>query len=122
VISPTGRAIYRYEKKPELLRELRDAIKAHRSLYFKGDILHWDISENNIIITDPKETGVIGMLIDLDLAKELGSGRSDARCCTGTMEFMAIEVLLGSLTPIAMIWNRSSMFLSGNVLVAAGNF
>ena len=34
------------------------------------------------------------MLIDLDLAKELGSGRSGARCRTGTMEFMAIEVLL----------------------------
>ncbi|EEH33163.1 hypothetical protein PAAG_04216 [Paracoccidioides lutzii Pb01] len=37
----------------------------------------------------------MGMLIDLDLAKELSSGRSGARCRTGTMEFMAIEVLLG---------------------------
>jgi hypothetical protein len=35
------------------------------------------------------------MLIDLDLAKELGSGRSGARCRTSTMEFMAIEVLHG---------------------------
>ncbi|OAX76912.1 hypothetical protein ACJ72_08795 [Emergomyces africanus] len=34
------------------------------------------------------------MLIDLDLAKEVGSGRSGARHRTGTMEFMAIEVLL----------------------------
>ncbi|OJD25349.1 hypothetical protein ACJ73_03286 [Blastomyces percursus] len=33
------------------------------------------------------------MLIDLDLAKEVGSGRSGARHQTGTMEFMAIEVL-----------------------------
>ncbi|KAN0071182.1 hypothetical protein V8E54_010613 [Elaphomyces granulatus] len=94
VISPAGRAIYKYEKKSELLGALRDAIKAHRSLYLKGNILHRDISENNIIITDPKRTSVIGMLIDLDLAKELGSGRSGARCRTGTMEFMAIEVLL----------------------------
>ena len=37
----------------------------------------------------------MGMLIDLDLAKELSSGRSGARCHTGTMEFMAIEVLFG---------------------------
>ncbi|KAL1952877.1 hypothetical protein VTO42DRAFT_4064 [Malbranchea cinnamomea] len=59
-----------------------------------GKILHRDISENNIIITDPKKTGFAGMLIDMDLAKELGSGRSGARCRTGTMEFMAIEVLL----------------------------
>ncbi|KAL9123118.1 MAG: hypothetical protein Q9187_000331 [Circinaria calcarea] len=95
VISPAGQAIYKYEKISELLGALRDAIKAHRSLYLKGNILHRDISENNIIITDPQKTGVMGMLIDLDLAKELGSGHSGARCRTGTMEFMAIEVLLG---------------------------
>ncbi|KAL1972798.1 hypothetical protein VTN31DRAFT_6340 [Thermomyces dupontii] len=58
-----------------------------------GKILHRDISEN-IIITDPKKTGFAGMLIDMDLAKEIDGGRSGARCRTGTMEFMAIEVLL----------------------------
>ncbi|KJZ71102.1 hypothetical protein HIM_09521 [Hirsutella minnesotensis 3608] len=95
VISPAGRAIHKYERTSELLGALRDAIKAHRSLYLKGNILHRDISENNIIITDRKSTGHMGMLIDLDPAKELGSGRSGARCRTGTMEFMAIEVLQG---------------------------
>ena len=55
-----------------------------------------DISENNIIVTDPGEAGgFAGMLIDLDLAKELSSGPSGARHRTGTMQFMAIEVLLG---------------------------
>lgn len=34
------------------------------------------------------------MLINLDVAKELRSWRSGARCRTGTMEFMVIEVLL----------------------------
>ncbi|RMZ76173.1 hypothetical protein DV736_g6707, partial [Chaetothyriales sp. CBS 134916] len=95
VISPAGRAIHNYESLLELLEALRDAIKAHESLYRKGNILHRDISENNIIITDPKTDSFKGMLIDLDLAKELGSGRSGARCRTGTMEFMAIEVLQG---------------------------
>ncbi|EDN08106.1 predicted protein [Histoplasma mississippiense (nom. inval.)] len=95
VISPAGRPIYRYESPLELLRALRDAIKAHRALYLDGNILHRDISENNIIITDPdKADGHWGMLIDLDLAKEVGSRRSGARHQTGTMEFMAIEVLL----------------------------
>ncbi|EER27791.1 hypothetical protein CPC735_031270 [Coccidioides posadasii C735 delta SOWgp] len=93
VIYPAGRPIYKYESLPELLEALRDAIKAHRSLYSKGNILHRDISENNIIITDSKKTGHAGMLIDMDLAKELGSGRSGSRYRTGTMEFMAIEVL-----------------------------
>ncbi|EDN06556.1 predicted protein [Histoplasma mississippiense (nom. inval.)] len=95
VISPAGRPIYDYKSPLELLTALRDAIKAHRSLYLDGNILHRDISENNIIITDPdKADGYSGMLIDLDLAKEVGSGRSGARHQTGTMEFMAIEVLL----------------------------
>ncbi|KAL2359355.1 hypothetical protein RJZ56_007796 [Blastomyces dermatitidis] len=95
MISPAGRLIYDYKSPLELLMTLRDAIKAHRSLYLDGNILHRDISENNIIITNPGKTdGHSGMLIDLDLAKEVGSGRSGARHQTGTMEFMAIEVLL----------------------------
>ncbi|KKZ62396.1 hypothetical protein EMCG_03191 [[Emmonsia] crescens] len=95
MISPAGRPIYDYKSPLELLMALRDAIKAHRSLYLDGNILHRDISDNNIIITDAgKADGHSGMLIDLDLAKEVGSGRSGARHQTGTMEFMAIEVLL----------------------------
>ena len=106
-IAPAGRALSEFTQRPqttksvsssikELLITLRDAIKAHCSLYLKGNILHRDISENNIILTNPNETGgFTGMLIDLDLAKVIGSGRSGARHQTGTMEFMSIEVLLG---------------------------
>ncbi|KAI9808740.1 MAG: hypothetical protein M1825_003892 [Sarcosagium campestre] len=106
-IAPAGRALSEFSQTPvpsklvpsaigQLLSALRDAIRAHRSLYLKGNILHRDISENNIIVTRPDESGgFVGMLIDLDLAKVLGSGRSGARHQTGTMEFMAIEVLLG---------------------------
>ncbi|QKX58161.1 uncharacterized protein TRUGW13939_05282 [Talaromyces rugulosus] len=94
VISPAGRPIYEFCSPMELLVALRDAIRAHQSLYLVGNILHRDISENNIIITDPETAdGNSGMLIDLDLAKEISSGRSGARHQTGTMEFMAIEVL-----------------------------
>ncbi|KAL9124715.1 MAG: hypothetical protein Q9217_005981 [Psora testacea] len=94
VISPAGQAISKFDSISELLTALRDAIKAHRSLYIQGKSLHRDISENNIIITDPKKAdGLTGMLIDLELAKEVGSGPSGARHQTGTMEFMAIEVL-----------------------------
>ncbi len=94
VISPAGRALRDFRSIPELLKALRDAVKAHKSLYMKGKILHRDISENNIIITDPKEAnGFRGMLIDAEYGKENGSGRSGARQQTGTMEFMAIQVL-----------------------------
>ncbi|KAI2627228.1 hypothetical protein GGS21DRAFT_493073 [Xylaria nigripes] len=91
-----GRSITQYQSGLELVQSPRDAIIVHRSLYLDGKILHRDISENNIIITDPTQAdGFRGMLIDLDLAKEEGQGTSGARYRTGTMEFMAIEVLKG---------------------------
>ncbi|ODH48992.1 hypothetical protein GX48_04925 [Paracoccidioides brasiliensis] len=75
VISPAGWSIYDYRSPLELFTALHDAIKAHWSLYQDENILHQDISENNIIITDPdKVGGHSGMLIDLDLAKEVESG------------------------------------------------
>ncbi|UKZ74972.1 hypothetical protein TrVFT333_002642 [Trichoderma virens FT-333] len=96
-ISPAGRCVNQFRSILELLTCLCDAIKVHRSLYQDGKILHRDISENNIIITNPVTAdGFNGMLIDLDLAKEEGKGPSGARHRTGTMEFMAIEVLLGT--------------------------
>ncbi|KAK2591533.1 hypothetical protein QQS21_010783 [Conoideocrella luteorostrata] len=100
VISPAGCVISDFASVRELLEALRDAIRAHRSLFLKGGILHRDISSNNIIITSPGEArggGFKGMLIDLDLALATGrdSGPSGARHRTGTMQFMAIEVLRG---------------------------
>ena len=96
VISPPGRPIHEFESIKEFLEACHDIVKAHRSLYLDGNILHRDISENNLIITDREKKGEPkGMLIDLDLAKELDSGPSGARHRTGTMEFMAIEVLEG---------------------------
>jgi serine/threonine protein kinase len=78
------------------LEALRDAIRGHRSLLEDGKILHRDVSENNIIITKlPAEDAPKGRLIDLDLAKELDGMPSGARHRTGTMQFMAIEVLEG---------------------------
>ncbi|KAI1932670.1 hypothetical protein LOZ65_000659 [Ophidiomyces ophidiicola] len=96
VTHPTGRPIYKYQSTLELLEALRDAIKAHRNLYSQCNILHRDISENNIIITDYKKTGFAGMLIDMDLSLDLSNSRTLAPSRTGTVEFMAFGVLLNS--------------------------
>ena len=91
VILPANRTLRDFK---ELLKALRDATRALKSLYIKGKILYRDISENNIIITDPKEAnGFTGMLIDTDLSKEIGSGKSSARYRIKTVEFMPIQVL-----------------------------
>ncbi|KAI1288763.1 serine/threonine-protein kinase Sgk2 [Xylaria venustula] len=94
VISLAGRVISDFRTIKELLGAVRDAIRGHQSLYEMGNILHRDISSNNIIITKPEMAGGFnGMLIDLDPAKVRDSGPSGARHQTGTMQFMAVEVL-----------------------------
>ncbi|KAI8960297.1 hypothetical protein F5Y11DRAFT_358581 [Daldinia sp. FL1419] len=94
VVSPAGRVISEFNTARELLESMRDAIKAHQSLYTTGNILHRNISSNNIIITKPTKTdGFKGMFIDLDLAKVRDSGPSGARHQTGTIQFMTVEVL-----------------------------
>ncbi|OBT82162.1 hypothetical protein VE02_10023 [Pseudogymnoascus sp. 03VT05] len=94
VVSPAGRPLHAYRSTKELLEALRDAVRGHKSLLVDGKILHRDISENNIIITEAASKGEpTGRLIDLDLAKELDSVLSGASHRTGTMQFMAIEVL-----------------------------
>ena len=97
-ISPAGRPLKNSNTVPELLRAFWDTIKAHRSLFLDGKILHRDISENNIFITDPEEPdGFSGILIDMDLATKVKEDRtnqrSEAQQITCTLQIMAIEVL-----------------------------
>lgn len=95
VVSPAGDTINGFKTVEQLLKTLRDAIEAHWSLLDKGRILHRDISPNNILMTGDGSDGLKGMLIDLDLAKFLDGKPSGAQHITGTIQFMAIEVLRG---------------------------
>jgi serine/threonine protein kinase len=110
VVSPAGQPLHAYRSVEELLKALRDTTQSHKSLLKDKKILHRDISENNIIITkaatkeDPKK-----MLIDLDLAKELDSLPSKASHQTGTIQFIAIEVLQGKITYTSKIASHFSM-------------
>lgn len=69
----------------------RDAIRAHKSLYQDGKILHQDTSPENIIITETdNEEDSRGMLID---PMELDVGPEREGRIIGSRPFMAIEVL-----------------------------
>ncbi|KAG6155258.1 hypothetical protein E4U51_008521 [Claviceps purpurea] len=95
VISPAGREINDFRSIKELLECERDTIRAHRSLYVEGKILHRDISPHNIIITRPATAnGFKGMLIDLDMACTRGSDQDGPSHAVGTLPYMAVEVLL----------------------------
>lgn len=96
VVSPLGESLHRFETASECLSALRDAIKAHRSLYQDGEILHQDVCPGNIIIpfedvkkevTDPK-----GVMIDLDVAKKTSEPWKQFEGI-GTPPFQAIGVL-----------------------------
>ncbi|VCU39388.1 Bgt-51861 [Blumeria graminis f. sp. tritici] len=98
-ISPIGKRINDFNTPLEVVMGLRDAIKAHRSLFTDAKILHRDISVNKILLKicdDPKDYG--GILIDLDLATLFKDGKAQGKLevMTGTMQFMALEILKNS--------------------------
>ncbi|CCU74485.1 serine/threonine protein kinase domain protein [Blumeria hordei DH14] len=98
-ITPYGRSLHKVESSLELVTVLRDAIKAHWSLGTKAKILHRDISANNIIMTGSEaHKNWNGYFIDVDLAVLLTDGKAQDKrqAMTGTMEFMALEILSGS--------------------------
>lgn len=97
VVTPQGRSLHNYESILEVLFTLRDAVRAHRSLYQDGRILHRDINPSNIIIpsygpdTDTTDAAR-GVLIDFDMAKE-NSEPHQPKQAVGTYIFQAIGVL-----------------------------
>ncbi|CAD6501136.1 BgTH12-01390 [Blumeria graminis f. sp. triticale] len=98
-ISPYGRPIDKFRSVLELVIGMNDAIKAHRSLLMNAKILHRDISVNNILLTGMEKADKLGgVLIDLDLATllEEGKGQDEARLMTGTMQFIALDILRNS--------------------------
>ncbi|RPB23541.1 hypothetical protein L211DRAFT_751998, partial [Terfezia boudieri ATCC MYA-4762] len=99
----------------DLIKGMRDAIKCHKSLFESAGILHRDVSPGNIMLSKHRSrniksgSGIVsseaphGFLIDLDLAKYVGPIQATAdstpksiRRRTGTMLFMAIEILQGT--------------------------
>ncbi|KAH8172243.1 Tyrosine-protein kinase, active site protein [Sarocladium implicatum] len=105
--APHGRALASFKTISEALYALRDAVKAHRSLYNQGRYLHCDISRNNIIIPDfvPTSDAPRGILIDFDECVELDAtiaptkdepGAPTAVEIRGTRAFIAIGLMRGS--------------------------
>ncbi|KAJ1335617.1 Fungal protein kinase [Microdochium nivale] len=91
VVGDCGMPIYKAKSPSVLLSALSDCIEGHKSLRQKADLLHRDISVNNLMIRGEK-----GFLIDLDLAvTEHREAASGAHGITGTRAFMAIGVLAG---------------------------
>ncbi|KAK5077426.1 hypothetical protein LTR70_010266 [Exophiala xenobiotica] len=100
-IAPPGRPLQEFANVREALKAFRDAINAHWELY-ERKILHRDVSYGNMILTDPDQNDrCSGMLIDYDLAVQIGAdGKNETSGetnMTSTLEYMAIEILEGAV-------------------------
>ncbi|KAL7796232.1 hypothetical protein V8C43DRAFT_321028 [Trichoderma afarasin] len=93
--SPLGRPIRKFTSIRELLEVLGDLVKALRSLYLDGRMLHRDIAIKNLVINpQPSGDSSKGILIDFDMALDLDKG-PPPRQIVGSDGFMAIGVLFG---------------------------
>ncbi|CCU82701.1 serine/threonine-protein kinase Sgk2 [Blumeria hordei DH14] len=109
-ISPYGRQIDKFRSALELIGRMSDAIKAHRSLVMDAKILHRDISVNNILLTGNKKTDKLGgVLIDLDLSTLIKDGtfQEKAQVMTGTMQFIALDILENSFATTGTVVTHS---------------
>ncbi|KAL1657596.1 hypothetical protein GGF50DRAFT_68697 [Schizophyllum commune] len=118
VLQPCGRPLQDFESKDELLGGFTDSIKAHKRLYAERDILHCDISDNNLMLRDRgAPPGHRGLLVDLDGAafveyhhnseKKLAPIAHDV----GTLPFMACELLAPNSAAPHAPWHDLESFL-----------
>ncbi|KAJ6488110.1 hypothetical protein C8R47DRAFT_1196270 [Mycena vitilis] len=93
VLRMYGRTLNNAPSSLHLLRAVRDIVRGHSEILFNKDILHRDISFNNLLLAYGEEDGV---LIDFDMAKRLAeimsSTEGDSR--TGTRAYQSVKVLL----------------------------
>ncbi|EGX94962.1 Protein kinase-like domain [Cordyceps militaris CM01] len=95
ITEPLGRPIRQFVSLYELLEVFRDLVKALKSLYIDGSILHRDIAIKNLVIaTKYNEDTSKGILIDFDLALDLDEAPA-VQQMVGSDGFMAIGILSG---------------------------
>ncbi|KAG1784521.1 uncharacterized protein HD556DRAFT_1451679 [Suillus plorans] len=97
--------IYSNKSLPELVSVFRDLIVAHEAMVTQRNILHGDLSPNNIIIHDGK-----GYFIDFDHAKFLKNNAAVDSCGTGTVPYISCHLLklIGDVPRPSVIDHRAS--------------
>ncbi|PIA12858.1 hypothetical protein COEREDRAFT_12105, partial [Coemansia reversa NRRL 1564] len=93
-LAPIGQPLRTVKSTPELITVLYDAMRCHSAIFEKCQILHRDISENNILAVRNSDGSVHGLLIDFDCAEEISAQKLSTRPeRTGTFPFMSIANL-----------------------------
>ncbi|KAI9469392.1 hypothetical protein BX667DRAFT_521015 [Coemansia mojavensis] len=92
-MTPVGTRLRELRSVAELVVVISDALQAHKAVLDHCQILHRDISENNIMFTR-SGNNIHGMLIDFDNAVDANAARNrSGPVCTGTLPFMSVNNL-----------------------------
>ncbi|KAJ2115171.1 hypothetical protein IW146_002515 [Coemansia sp. RSA 922] len=84
----------------EFVAVICDAMQCHYAIVDKCNILHRDISDNNILVVRMKDGTVRGLLIDFDCAIDISKDKTEVRGeMTGTFPFMSLNNLTCSTVP-----------------------
>ncbi|KAJ2393695.1 hypothetical protein GGI23_004992 [Coemansia sp. RSA 2559] len=111
-MSPIGEPLEAVRSVSELLVVLHDAMRCHKAINDDCNVLHRDVSDNNILVVRKGKDGndVHGLLIDFDCAIKRSALRRFGRPeRTGTLPFMSIGNLSNSSVPRTMLDDWESL-------------
>ncbi|KAJ2728443.1 hypothetical protein IW152_005969 [Coemansia sp. BCRC 34962] len=96
VLESIGKPLRTAETVKEFVAVICDAMECHNAIVERCQILHRDISDNNILVV--RENGTVrGLLIDFDCAIDLSKEKKDVRNeMTGTLPFMSLNNITNS--------------------------
>ncbi|KAL1729898.1 hypothetical protein EV714DRAFT_250959 [Schizophyllum commune] len=123
VLKPYAKPLEDFASKEEFLGAFRDAVAAHQKLYENYNLLHCDISDNNIMLREcPGSPMRRGLLIDFDCAAHVTGARHMRTAFTGyrtgTLRFKACDLLLHQ-GRMHGLWHDLESFLHVLIIVCA---
>ncbi|KAI9472828.1 hypothetical protein BX667DRAFT_440944 [Coemansia mojavensis] len=108
-MTPVGTRLRELRSVAELVVVISDALQAHKAVLDHCQILHRDISENNIMFTR-SSNNIHGMLIDFDNAVDANAARNrSGPVCTGTLPFMSVNNLRKAKVPRTAVDDMESI-------------
>ncbi|KZT17991.1 hypothetical protein NEOLEDRAFT_1143936 [Neolentinus lepideus HHB14362 ss-1] len=96
VLDVIGKTLMEAPSSRAIVKIMYDALVAHSDAYERANILHRDLSPNNILFIETDDGGVKGLLIDWDLCRDRTSLEVEGarlRGRTGTWQFISCNLL-----------------------------